>query len=309
MVAKAITRDTQRYYGGVHSAQLEWIDWKQKRPARMLGLSKQEFALCVRKKWTQDDLAKYKMVRALEPVKLPEDWNLLKKLQIYNLNKLCSEKALLPDAAGGKRMQLLRGRLTVMRCLRYLERQKSDITMLLDYWNMARREGLDLRDEHVQLPKSLKREHDRLVEAERIARNEEEKRREQAEIEKRRPAFEKAVAPLEAWAWEDAGICIRPVRTEEELIDEGRALHHCVGTYGEIVARGDSCIFFIRRTDAPDKPWFTLQVELKTVKELQNHGLRNCAPTKEVQEFVDRWLERIRRMKRAGAKTKKETAA
>lgn len=210
MVAKAITRDTQRYYGGVHSAQLEWIDWKQKRPARMLGLSKQEFALCVRKKWTQDDLAKYKMVRALEPVKLPEDWNLLKKLQIYNLNKLCSEKALLPDAAGGKRMQLLRGRLTVMRCLRYLERQKSDITMLLDYWNMARREGLDLRDEHVQLPKSLKREHDRLVEAERIARNEEEKRREQAEIEKRRPAFEKAVAPLEAWAWEDAGICIRP---------------------------------------------------------------------------------------------------
>ena len=64
-------------------------------------------------------------------------------------------------------MQLLRGRLTVMRCLRYLERQKSDITTLLDYWNMARRAGLDLRDEHVQLPKSIKREHDRLVEADR----------------------------------------------------------------------------------------------------------------------------------------------
>ena len=61
--------------------------------------------------------------------------------------------------------------------------------------------------------------------------------------------------------------------------------------------------------DAPDKPWYTLQVELKTVKELQNHGLRNCAPTKEVQEFVDRWLEHVRQLKRAGAKTKKETAA
>ena len=65
----------------------------------------------------------------------------------------------------------------------------------------------------------------------------------------------------------------------------------------------------VTRADAPDKPWFTLQVELKTVKELQNHGLRNCAPTKEVQEFVGRWLEHIRRMKRAGAKTKKEAAA
>ena len=174
---------------------------------------------------------------------------------------------------------------------------------------MYKRQGLDLRDEHDQIPKSLKREHDRLVEAERIARNEEEKRRKQAEIEKRRPAFEKAVAPLEAWAWEDAGICIRPVRTEEELADEGSALQHCVGTYGATVARGDSCIFFIRRADAPDKPWFTLQVELKTVKELQNHGLRNCAPTKEVQEFVNRWLEHVRQLKVAGKKHKKEAAA
>ena len=309
MVAKAITRDTQSYYGGGHSAKLEWVDWKQKRPARMLGLDKREFAFCVREKWTQDDLAKYKMVRAWEPVRLPEDWKLLKKLQIYDLNKLCSEKALLPDAAGGKSMQLLRGRLTVMRCLRYLDGQKSDITTLLDYWEMARRAGLDLRDEHVQIPKNLKREHDRLAEIKRVARNEEEKRKKLAEIEKRRPAFEKTVAPLEAWAWEDGGICIRPVRTEEELIDEGSALHHCVGIYGATVARGDSCIFFIRRADAPDKPWYTLQVELKTLKELQNHGMRNCPPTKEVQAFVARWLEHVRQLKSAGKKHKKEAAA
>ena len=299
----------RHYYMPANSAKLEWVDWKQKRPARMLGLDKQEFALCVRKKWTQDDLAKYKMVRAFEPVRLPEDWSLLKKLQIYDLNKLCSKKALLPDAAGGKSLQLLRGRLTVMRCLRYLERQRSDITTLLDYWNMARRAGLDLRDEHVQLPKSLNREHDRLMEAERIARNEEEKRRKLAEIEKRRPAFEKTVAPLEAWAWEDGGICIRPVHTEEELAEEGAILDHCVGTYGETVARGDSCIFFVRRADTPDKPWYTLQVELKTLEEIQNHGIHNCDPTKEVQEFVDRWLEHVRQLKIAGKKQKKEAAA
>jgi len=310
MVAKAIVRDTgSRNYCGGKSAQLEWVDWKQKRPARMLGLDRQEFAFCVREQWTQDDLAKYKMVRAWEPVKLPEDWELLKKTRSYDLNKLCNEKALLPDAAGGKSMQLLRGRLTVMRCLRYLDRQKRETITLLDYWNMARRAGLNLRDEHVQLPKSLKREHDRLVEAERIARNEEEKRKKQAEIDKRRPAFEKTVAPLEAWAWEDGGIRIRPVHTEEELIDEGSALCHCVGTYGETVARGDSCIFFIRRADAPDKPWYTLQVELKTLKEIQNHGMRNCPPTKEVQEFVGRWLEHVRQLKGAGKKQKKEAAA
>ena len=309
MIAKAIARDTQSCYGGGHSAKLEWVDWKQKRPARMLGLDRQEFAFCVREKWTQDDLAKYKMVRAWEPVKLPGDWDLMKKQRIYDLDRLCNEKGVLPNAAGGKSMQLWRGRLTVMRCLRYLERQRSGINTLLDYWNMANHAGLDLRDEHVQLPKSLKREHDRLVEMERIARNEEEKRKKLAEIEKRRPAFEKAVAPLEAWAWEDAGICVRPVHTEEELIDEGSALCHCVGTYGETVARGDSCIFFVRRADAPDKPWYTLQVELKTLKEIQNHGMRNCPPTKEVREFVGRWLEHVRQLKGAGKKHKKEAAA
>lgn len=308
MIAEAIDRESDDYYRkGLPG--LSWINWKEKRPAKMLGLDKREFAFCVREKWTKDDLAKYKMVRALEPVKLPEDWNLLKKLQIYNLNKLCSEKALLPAAAGGKSMQLLRGRLTVMRCLRYLERQKSDITTLLDYWNMARRAGLDMRDEHVQLPKSIKREHERMVEAERIARNEEEKRRKQAEIEKRRPAFEKAVAPLEAWSWEDGGICIRPVHTEQELIDEGSVLHHCVGGYGQTVAKGESCIFFIRRAETPDKPWFTLQVEIAELKEIQNHGLRNCGPTMEVKEFVNRWLAHVRKLRAAGNKNRKEHAA
>ena len=226
MIAEAIRRECDGY-GANGTARLEWIKWKEKRPAKMLGLSKEEFHFCVQEQWTQDDLARYKMVRAYE---------------------------------------------------------------------------------HVKLPKNLKHEHDRIMEAERIAKNEEKKRKKLAEIKQRRPAFEKTVAPLEAWAWEDAGICIRPVHTEEELMDEGSALHHCVGEYGETVASGRSCIFFIRRADAPEKPWYTLQVELKTLKEIQNHGLWNYGATKEVQEFVNRWLAHVRELC-AGGKKRKETAA
>ena len=274
----------------------------------MLGLSKEEFHFCVQEQWTQDDLARYKMVRAYEPVKLTEDWRLIKKQTIYSLEKLCRETGLFPSVVGGHIEKAWRGNLSIMRCLRYLERQKSDIVTLMDYWRMANRAGLDIWDEHVKLPKNLKREHDRLMEAERIAKNEEKKRKKLAEIEQRRPAFEKTVALLEAWAWEDAGICIRPVHTEEELMDEGAALHHCVDGYGPTVAKGESCIFFIRRVAAPDKPWFTLQVELKTLKEIQNHGLRNCGPTMEVQKFVNRWLAHVRALKTA-SKKRKETAA
>lgn len=307
MIAEAISRECDGY-GANGTARLEWIKWKEKRPAKMLGLSKEEFHFCVQEQWTKDDLARYKMVRAYEPVRSPEDWRLIKKQTIYSLEKLCRETGLFPSVVGGHIEKAWRGNLSIMRCLRYLERQKSDVVTLLDYWLMANRAGLDIWDEHVKLPKNLKHEHDRLMEAERIAKNEEEKRKKLAEIEKRRPEFEKAVAPLEAWAWEDAGICIRPVHTEEELMDEGAALHHCVGGYGATVASGRSCIFFIRRVEAPDKPWFTLQVELKTLKEIQNHGLRNCGATKEVRAFVSRWLAHVRELC-AGGKKRKETAA
>lgn len=311
MVAKAITQDTQSWdYCGGHSAKLDWIDWKQKRPSAMLGLNKDEFRFCVQGKWAQNDLAKYKLVRTRESVKLPDDWRLIAQHTEYNLNKLCSEKGVLPTAAGGHVMELWRGNLSVMRCLRYLARQRQDISLLMDYWRMAARAGTDLQDEHNRLPKDLKREHDRLDQLERIAKNAEAKRKKAAQIEKHRTEFEKTVAPLEAWSWQDAGICIRPVHTEEELMDEGNTLNHCVGDYGPTVARGDSCIFFIRRADRPDVSWYTLQVELTTLREIQNHGKNNCPPTKEVQEFVNRWLEHVRQLQAARKKRKKkETAA
>ena len=308
MIADAIDREADNYYSkGL--PKLSWIDWKQKRLARMLGLNKDEYRFCVKEQWRKEQLDKYKIVRAREPVRLPEDWKYIERETAYNLNKLSIEQGLLPSAVGGHCMALWRGKLSMMRCLRYLYRQQEHITMLMDYWRMAARAGIDLRDEHNQLPKSLKREHDRLMEAERIAKNEEEKRRKQAEIEQRRPEFEKAVAPLEAWSWADGGICIRPVHTEQELMEEGAALHHCVGGYGPTAAKGESCIFFIRRADEPDRSWFTLQVELETLHEIQNHGLRNCSPPAEVQEFVNRWLAHVRQLTEAGKKRKKKEEA
>ena len=146
MIAEAIRRECNRY-GSNGSERLEWIDWKQKRPAKMLGLNKQEFSVCVQERWTQDDLARYKMVRAYEPVKLTEDWRLIKKQTIYSLEKLCRETGLFPSVVGGHIEKAWRGNLSIMRCLRYLERQKSDVVTMMDYWRMAKRAGLDIWDE------------------------------------------------------------------------------------------------------------------------------------------------------------------
>ena len=82
---------------------------------------------------------------------------------------------------------------------------------------------------------------------------------------------------------------ITPAQNEGQLIAEGKILGHCVGGYGESHCRGNS-IFFIRHTDTPDLPFYTLQLNTKTGVVLQNRGKRNRDRTQEVRDFEEQWL-------------------
>ena len=87
---------------------------------------------------------------------------------------------------------------------------------------------------------------------------------------------------------------IRPCANEEELILEGKLLHHCVATYAKSYAEGRTAILFIRRTSEPDKPFFTLEFDEKAKRVRQNRGLRNCDRTPEVTAFETAWLDYVR---------------
>ena len=76
-----------------------------------------------------------------------------------------------------------------------------------------------------------------------------------------------------------------------DLVDEGKALHHCVGGYIDSVAEGRSLIVFVRRVEEPKKPYVT--VEVRDGKIAQIHGDHNSAPTEEVQKFVDLWSRKV----------------
>ena len=100
--------------------------------------------------------------------------------------------------------------------------------------------------------------------------------------------------------WKHNGIIIRPAATPEELVQEWATLKHCVGGYAKSHASG-RIILFIRHERRPERSWYTLNVDLKTKKIIQNHGYRNemlpngthlCIP-KEVQDFVLAWTETI----------------
>lgn len=256
-------------HGGI--PKLTDINWKEKRPAQMLGLNKEEFRYMRQMRWSAEDLERYRLVKkAGIPVKLPEDMELLRNKPAYEVNRILEEG---PPG-------------DFWRILRYLKKQTATWGILQDYWHMAHRLHRDLSDSLVRWPRNLKAAHDQVMEEQQAKVN--------AKLHK---MFLKRATELEPLSFELDGLLIRPCRTEAELIREGKDLHHCVATYAKGHAEGRTAILFIRQTAEPDKPFFTLEFDEKVGKVRQNRGLRNCDRTPEVEAFEKAWLDYVRRAK------------
>ena len=87
------------------------------------------------------------------------------------------------------------------------------------------------------------------------------------------------------YGFEHNSLLIRPAKSTRELINEGKALNHCVGTYAKGYAEGDNVILVIRKASAPNKPYFTVEIRKNAI--VQCRGLRNCSPDEKVQEFIE----------------------
>ena len=266
-------------------ACLQDLDWKKKKPAEILRLSKQEIPYFTERERT-DGVHRLRVIQEARKKGI----------------------ALRPGDEAGRAMSrndqlaLLENGITPSFVTRYLARQKrryktdASFWYLEDYWNMAKKLGITLSEREERFPQNLKGKHDELVE--RINELREEKRRRDAE--QRAGRFTERCEAMSRYRWEKDGILIRPAASEAELRAEGKALHHCVATYAARHAAGELTIFFIRRTTAPDEPWFTLNFNEKTRSVTENRGLRNCERTPEIEAFEKAWLAWVR----AGCKQK-----
>ena len=68
-----------------------------------------------------------------------------------------------------------------------------------------------------------------------------------------------------------------------DLEAEGKALSHCVRTYAERMAKGETTIVFVRKAEDPGTPFYTM--EIKDGQVVQLRGKHNCAPTPDVMKF------------------------
>ena len=262
------------------------LDWNQTRPAQMLHLTKDELRLA-----------------------REQDWGVL-FWDLFRYSKAAGEALTGQDIEnafylGDEHVGQLVGRGPVAKSIRYLllqcgQREDAyvpelededpapdvaipDVQTLLDYWDMAEQLGQDLTNAQVRFPRDLFAAHDEAA----------------AQMQKRKEAgraglFRLRRKYLSKWSFSADGLLIRPAASQQELTDEGNRLHHCVSTYGQRHAEGESAIFFIRRKSRPGESYYTLELDEKKRTVRQNRGLRNCPRTPEVQAFEDLWLSWVR---------------
>ncbi len=253
-----------------------YLNWREVKPARLLGLTKEDL-------W---------MARECKPETLlfvREQGLRMKPEQLRLLDALGVQSFRDPVKNGfhGYRVPLI-------RLLTYLLRQRKlhpelqalcNVRYICDYWRMV--VGIYGRMESAVLyPRDLIASHDRFAAQIKVA-----------EDRRLNEMIAAQVVLRESLCFRDdrLGLMIFPARSQSDLVEEGKALCHCVASYAKAVARGETSIFFIRHTDTPQIPFFTL--EYCNGRVVQNRGYKNCSRTPEISAFEAEWLEYIEKVK------------
>lgn len=165
---------------------------------------------------------------------------------------------------------------------RIQERYKNLSKDWLDYISWCLILKYNLKDMYVLLPPDFGKAHDRVMKEYQAFKDEQERKR-QAEMEKLIKEALAIAGNLPAMMMKAKGLMMLLPKSGDEIKEEGRILHHCVGTYVERVAKGETMILFVRKEAEPSVPYFTL--EYRDGKVIQCRGKNNCSMTKDVQAF------------------------
>ena len=261
-----------------------WINWKKAKPHEMIGIDKQD--LWVAKTCSLEVVKHFSNLLTMSErgVRLtPEQLAAVEEIGVRRVISAVEEQY------GGFKP-------SEVKILNYLIRQQKlhkgivsgwGLTLLTDYWKSC----MDLNEgrvpESLRWPRDIKAAHDDMAASIKY--------KEDAELA---AMFESRSEEMREYAYESAtlGMCIRVCETQAEMITEGKVLNHCVGRYTKDHAKGRTTIFLLRRTEEPDKPYYTL--EWKNHRINQNHTKNNKLQTAEVLAFEQEWLAHVEKIER-----------
>lgn len=211
-------------------------------------------------------------------------------------------------------LKKLPGVISAGKLMHYIRRQQEEsykgrsakdvYSQWLDYLEMEQKLDKNLADDMILWPRELKKRHAAAVEECREkeaylmakANLERAQAREREICEKFPNAAEVLEKIRERFAFEDDTYLIRVPAGLYEISQEGYALHHCVGSsdrYFERMDREETYICFLRKKEAPDAPFYTVEVEPGgTIR--QHRGMYDEEPELDkVKPFLKKWQQHL----------------
>lgn len=155
------------------------------------------------------------------------------------------------------------------------------VTEYKDYLEMCVGQGYDMKNSFVLFPADLQKSHDKVAQRIKV----------KADAKTRRDfktAYKRIMGQLD---FEQGGMKIVYPATLDDIVAEGQALHHCVGSYVDKVAARKTMILFLRRSEDVEKPFYTVEVKNQKIIQVRGHG--NQDPTPDVRKFMQMWERKV----------------
>lgn len=174
------------------------------------------------------------------------------------------------------------------------ERIRHIATTYVDYLEMRAGLGYDLNNTVYQQPRDLRAAHEKMV----MEANKEKMDKHLREVAEQYPNIRKCYRNLrKKYFYEDENYIIRPARSAEEIVMEGRMLHHCVGgaSYLDKHNTGQTYILMLRFKKEPDIPYITVEIDARNHQIIQWYGEKDRKPDeKNMQAWLDSWLRKLK---------------
>ena len=179
--------------------------------------------------------------------------------------------------------------LSLKQLLNYISKTKinqglktsTTLSLMVDYISMCKEIGIipNLTSEH------LKKDHDEVTNIYNSLKAEEKDRILKTKFKKRNNHLQK-------YLYEDERLKVIVPCGALDLFNEGQNNHNCVASYSDRHANGDTDIFFIRKKDALDKSYITIELnenrkEVVQAKYAYNKSVDNLKD----KEFISNWLK------------------
>lgn len=252
-------------------------------------------------------LARLKCLPAPQRKRLAENdggigaWKLLvvcPKLTDRNLKEVCRIHS---GIKLGKIMDIADKGLNMNHVLNLLrETGGIKVPVLQKYWDylqMAEARGSNVREEVIYRNRRWEHFHDQYVEERRLEEERQERKRNRAKWAKWKGITKDWKRNKRIFAWEGDGYVVLVPKTPEEINEEGRRQHHCVGAQDEYktkMAARKSYILFLRHKEKPEEPYYTIEATEQRV--LQAYGAYDRKPDwTEVDGVLKDWMKQVRK--------------